>query len=297
MFVELVRTTTSDGHTLDGALIHPAASSPGRFDLDAVLFLHGVGGNFYAGNLFDYLAKEFVQLGVAALRVNTRGHDTISISWGSTGPVRQGAAYEVVDQCRTDIHTWANFLQEHGHRRIGILGHSLGAIKAIYSQAWEPHPAVHCVAACSPPRLSYSAFMNSDAQPLFFESFAAAREKVEQGQGDTLIQAKFPFPVLITAAGYLDKYGPEERYNILRFIDRVSCPVLVTYGQTELEKGGVAFAGMSDAIPAHRRVGQSIEVLSIPGADHAYTGVYGQLSAAVINWLVDTWPVNPDATF
>lgn len=285
MIVDLVRTTTSDGHRLDGALIAPSPVQNRLCRLDACLFLHGVGGNFYAGNLFDFIGQKLCERGTAVLRANTRGHDSISIVWGSTGPVRQGAAYEVVDQCRLDIVAWLQFLKARNFQRIGLIGHSLGAIKAIYSQALEPHPDVLSIIACSPPRLSYSAFMNSEAQPRFFESIANAREHLDRGQPETLFQATFPFPILITAAGYLDKYGPEERYNILKVVDRVTCPLLLTYGQLELERGGIAFAGMPEAILERRQPTQSLQVATIPGADHAYTGVYESLTDAILNWL------------
>lgn len=285
MLVELVRVHTSDGHRLDGSLLKRSGEGVVSPPVDAFIFLHGVGGNFYAGNLFDYLAGELSQRGMDVLRVNTRGHDSISITWGRTGPVRHGAAYEVVDQCRYDLTAWIQCLLDRGCQQIGILGHSLGAIKAIYSQAHEPHPAVRCLIACSAPRLSYSAFMNSEAQPKFFESMASARELIEKGQPESLFQAKFPFPILITAAGYVDKYGPDERYNVLRLVDRISCRMLATYGQLELENGGIAFAGMVDELTRRRREGQSLDVATVAGADHAYNGVYDRLGAKLFEWL------------
>jgi pimeloyl-ACP methyl ester carboxylesterase len=284
MLVELVRTVTSDGHRLDGALVSPAAGAIRRCDLDAMVLLHGVAGNFYSGGLFDWLARELPQAGVACLRVNTRGHDSVGVTWGRGGTTFHGAAFEIVDQCRLDLAAWVDFLVGRGLARVGVLGHSLGAIKAIYAQAHAGHSAVRCVIACSAPRLSYSAFINSDAQPRFFESLAAARELVERGQPEALILSKFPTPVWITAAGYLDKYGPEERYNVLNFIDRVTCPMLATYGELELAQGGVAFAGMAEAVQARRRPDQPLSVVTIAGADHAYTGVLDRLSKSIAEW-------------
>ncbi len=293
MIVDLVRTTTSDGQRLEGALFPAAVGKPRTCDLDACLFLHGVGGNFYGSNLLNYLASRMCDQGIATLIVNTRGHDTISLTWGSMGPVRQGAAYEVVDQCRYDVSAWFRFLQDRGFAKLGLLGHSLGAIKAIYSQAFASEAAIQAVVACSAPRLSYSAFMNSEAQPRFFESLAIAQEHLDQGRPEALFQASFPFPILITAAGYRDKYGTEERYNILKFVDRVTCPLLVTYGQLELERGGIAFAGMPEAVLAKRRPDQALEAVTIPGADHVYAGVYEQLSDAVLKWFSATLPRTP----
>ena len=78
--------------------------------------------------------------------------------------------------------------------------------------------------AISGPRLSYSAFMNAAESSLFWESLHTAQEMVKAGQGEELFTSKFPFPLLITAAGYIDKYGPAERYNILKFAAELPCP-------------------------------------------------------------------------
>jgi alpha/beta superfamily hydrolase len=285
MNVELVRVTTADGHRLDGALQVPLSATPRPCSVDACLILHGVGGNFYSSKLLEFLADRIGQLGVATLRVNTRGHDSLSICWTSTGPIRQGAMYEVVDQCRYDVAAWVGLLRERGFLRLVLLGHSLGAIKVIYSQAFDAASEVKAVVACSAPRLSYSAFMNSESQPRFFESVTAAREQIDKGQPEAIIQSKFPFPMVITAASFLDKYGPDERYNILKFVDRVPCPLLVTYGELELDRGGIAFAGMPEAVVSRRRPDQSLKAVTIPGADHVYSGVFDRLAAEVTAWM------------
>jgi pimeloyl-ACP methyl ester carboxylesterase len=166
-----------------------------------------------------------------------------------------------------------------------LIGHSLGAIKAIYATAHEKFPQVAAVVAASPPRLSYSAFVNSPESSVFWESMSTAERMVAEGRGEELFTGKFPFPLLITAAGYIDKYGPAERYNILKFAAELTCPALFTYGSKELEHGGVAFAGLPEALlelPDSQR--RTVEV--IEGADHFYTGVSDRLASTIVNWLV-----------
>jgi pimeloyl-ACP methyl ester carboxylesterase len=165
-----------------------------------------------------------------------------------------------------------------------LIGHSLGAIKAVYAQAHEKWPEVAAVVAASPPRLSYSAFMNSAESSVFWESFSTAEQMVAEGRGDELFTGKFPFPLLITAAGYLDKYGPAERYNILRFAADLPCPALFTYGSKELTAGGIAFSGLPDALlelPSAKN--RSAEV--IDGADHVYSGLGAELAGRITAWL------------
>jgi alpha-beta hydrolase superfamily lysophospholipase len=183
MHVELVRTVTRDGLRLDGALAPPplplgergmrsmpgegvqslgAALNPhprllpkgeGTIPTAAIL-LHGVAANFYTSSTFEPLISRLQSLGIAALAVNTRGHD--SVFGASLGMVRRrfGAAYETVDDCRHDVAAWVELLKSRGHERIVLIGHSLGAIKAVYAQALEKLPEVVAVVAVSGPRLS-----------------------------------------------------------------------------------------------------------------------------------------------
>jgi alpha/beta superfamily hydrolase len=107
---------------------------------------------------------------------------------------------------------------------------------------------------------------------------------VAEGRGEELFTGKFPFPLLITAAGYIDKYGPAERYNILHFAAHVPCPALFTYGSKELAGGGIAFANLPETLMSlsgpERR-----SVVVIDGADHVYAGVADELATSVCDWL------------
>jgi len=282
MHVELVRTQTTDGLRLDGAL---RAVSDGQVrEKPAVMVLHGVGGNFYSQGTLEPTINLLHAAGYPTLAINTRGHD--SVFGAQLGGVRKrlGAAYEIVDDCKLDLAAWIKLLLARGHERIMLLGHSLGAIKAIYAQAGDQHPNVAAVIAVSPPRLSYTAFMNAQESSLFFDSMAIARELAKEGAGDELFTAKFPFPLLISADSYIDKYGPAERYNILEFTHQLRCPALFVYGTKELTHGGIAFAGMPEALAKLPSLATR-EIITIEGADHFYAGVQEQLASRVGEWL------------
>lgn len=287
MHVELVRTVTSDGLRLDGALASPTDEPTDQppTNRPAALLLHGVAGNFYSSSTFESVIPKLRALGLAVLSVNTRGRD--SVFGASLGNVRRrlGAAYETVDDCRLDIAAWVKFLASRGYSSTVLIGHSLGAIKAVYGLAHEKWPEVRALVAVSGPRLSCAAFQNSpDSSGPFFDSLGTAERMVKEGRGDELFNSKFPFPLLITAAGYIDKYGPAERYNILRFAHDVPCPALFLYGSKELAGGGIAFDGLPEALAAlPSRERRSVAV--IDGADHVYTGVGEQLAAAIAHWL------------
>lgn len=285
MIVDLVKTTATDGIRLDGALHLPQQGAASAIDVDAILCLHGVASNFYGATLMEEIAPPLLGLGVAVLWANTRGHDNVHTSYVSQRARRQGAAYETVDECRFDIAAWIDFLAERGFSRVALLGHSLGAIKSVYYQAHQPHDAVSHVIAVSPPRLSYQAFQNSEASSRFFEAITTAEQHVQQGRPDTLMEVGFPFPLLITAGGYVDKYGPAERYNILQFAQRLSCPTLFCYGGSELQQGGVAFAGLPEALAELPWPNENFSVTTIPAADHVYTGLRDVLAGEIVCWL------------
>lgn len=285
MLVDLVRTQATDGLRLDGALLVPPASARHVAKLDAVVCLHGVTSNFYGSTIFESLSQPLLDMGIAVLWANTRGHDGHFV--GSVGGRRRrlGSAYELVDECRHDVAGWTEFLTGRGYDRVALLGHSLGAIKSLYAAAHEPHPAVQAVLAISPARLSHSAFKNGPESSLYFEALKDAERCVSEGRSAALIEVGFPFVMPITAAGYIDKYGPAERYNILKFAARIVPPVLFVFGQRELSDGGVAFAGLPEALAALPNQGQRFSIEVVPDADHIYTGTADKLASVVEGWV------------
>jgi len=283
MHLELVQATTPDGLRLWGALSRCAAQPASRL----VIGLHGVASNFYASTMMQSLADSLCQAGLDVLRVNTRGHDTCCTIGAADGARRLGAAFEIVDDCRHDIAGWVELARQRGYRQLILMGHSLGALKVIYSEAHDPTNEVSAVIALSPPRLSCQAFMAAETSSQFGEALRLAQQRVEQDRGEELIEIRFPVPLLITARGFLDKYGPGERYNILQFISRLRTPLLVTYGSQELEQPSIAFAGLSDAI-THATANDPDwpgRVDVIEGADHHYSHCREELASLLTEWL------------
>jgi hypothetical protein len=96
---------------------------------------------------------------------------------------------------------------------------------------------------------------------------------------------RFPLTYYVSAAGFVDRYGPEEKYNVLRLLPRVAVPTLVTYGSTEMQ-GEITFRGMSDAVERLSGAEKSRQVAVIAGADHIYSGVHEVLAARIERWLL-----------
>lgn len=280
MLVELLHVTTADHLRLDGVLI-PAQQSAVDWGVDCLVCLHGTGSNFYASALFNGLSPHLLEAGLPLVRVNTRGHDLVATSAGKL----HGSAYERVSDCVVDLQAWFELLESRGYRRVGLLGHSLGALKGIYALAQQRLPNVTRLLAVSPPWLSFARFSAGRKAELFRATLSEAEQHVAEGRGESLMEVVFPLPYVVTAAGYLDKYGPEERYHVPRLLRQVEAPTLVTFGTEELGEGG-AFAGLPEEIERMRSAGETkADVRVLAEANHQYLGCHAELASHLLRWL------------
>lgn len=284
MLVDLVRIQTRDGVALDGALQRPAETSPRLAPLDAAILVHGTGSNFYQSTLLELLADRFAAAGVAALRVNTRGHDGISTAVTQRGGRRLGAAFETVDDCRHDLAGWLAFARSRVGPRVGVMGHSLGAVKTLFAAAHESEFDPSLIVAVSPPRLSYSAFRASSRRDEFLQTFERAQGLVDAGQPNALIEVDIPLPMIISAAGYVDKYGPDERIDFTPLVERIACPILFVFGGSEVGSN-VAFQGLPTTLRSLRPSRYGREVAEIAEADHFYSGKRTELCDLIFDRL------------
>lgn len=285
MHVELVEVVTQDGVHLHGAW--QGAANPASAERRVpwgVICLHGTGANFYASRLLKDLVPGWLEAGVGVLRVNTRGHDLISTALTASGGRLQGAAYERVDDCRHDVQAWIDFLVQRGVHHVLLAGHSLGGVKVLYSQAHQMHSHVRGMIAISPPRLSYSRFLSGVRAADFKNDYAKAAAMRDAGEPQALIEVRFPLRYSITAAGFLDKYSPEESCNFVPLLAKIGVPVLCTFGSDELTPGS-AFDGLPEELRSLGRDSNQLTVEVIPRANHIYTGRSQDLWERIHPWV------------
>jgi len=278
---EPVETLTVDGIRLHGLRLMPTDSGP--MSGLVVLTWHGVGGNFYSTHLFRDATTRLRQLGADVVWTNNRGHDGWSI--GPTGPRKGcGAAFECVADCRLDAAAWESWAERHlGARPIVHWGHSLGAVKSIFAVASEGRAAVRGVIASSPPLLSFERLRQGAQSSAFLAAIELATRTAEEDP-ERLIKVTHPFPLWIAAGAYLDKYGPGERYDVLRLIDQITSPLLFTYGELELRQPTDAFAEVvSRLVP--RCDDQQRRFREVPRANHFYAQGANRLADEVIEFL------------
>jgi pimeloyl-ACP methyl ester carboxylesterase len=199
------------------------------------------------------------------------------------GPRRIGSSLEKVEDCCHDLLGWTEFLVERGFRSIAVIGHSLGGIKTVYSAVHSPHPAVQRLVVVSPPRLAHGYYLASEQRETFESHYREAEQSVAAGKPDELIQIRFPLPFLVSASSFLEKYGPDEKYNFLRYLGQIAVPALFTFGTVELQE--VNFRGLPEAITEATSARQNIRVVTVDGANHSYTGKIDELSHNIRSWL------------
>lgn len=270
---------------MEGLLL-PAETTGKKFPVSALVLVHGTGSHFYSGGVLERFSRQAQVAGLTVLRINTRGHDVVTRLAGRQGAVWGGAAYETISDCRQDLAAWIAFLNERGHSRIGLVGHSMGAVKAIYAQAHDRHPAVGCVIGISPPRFCHERFLSHPACGPFREDLQKAQAFVAQGQGHQLMSVHQPLPLLLTAEGFLAKYGPHDEYDFVKHLPNIHCPSLILVG-SESVRTSPAFGGIPDdlrqLLADHPHQPLTFEL--IEGADTVYSTCPDKPFHRVEHWL------------
>ncbi len=284
MPLELVRVTTNDEMYLDGVLYQPPGGKSSELPVDVFLIVHGTGSNFYAPGLLETFAQQAADAGVPALRINTRGHDAVCSNPGPQGAQRGGAAHESIADCRHDLHAWINELLRRGYRNIALVGHSMGGVKSIYTMSQASHPAVKFVISLSAPRFQHAAYRDHPQGAKFRDEYAAARNFVDNGTPDRLMSITLPLPMLITAANYLEKYGPEDQFDIVKHLPSVACPVLLLVGSESITRS-LAFSNQPEVLAELAEQQPHIEFQTVKDANTNYSGQWHVPFERAVEWL------------
>lgn len=283
MPLEFTRVKTGDGILLDGRLDLPEPPLPQKQPVDAWLIVHGTGSNFYAPGVLEAFAEQVVKAGHAALRVNTRGHDIICTLPGSKAPMSGGAAFETISDCVEDVRTWINELARRGFSRVALVGHSMGAVKVLYAQAHDPRPNVVAVVAISPPRFNHASWQAMAHTQPFRDDFRRATELVAAGRGEELMLVQQPLPLWLTAASYVAKYGPHDRYDFVPLLPRIAVPTLLLVGTASIASSP-AFAPIPDAVKELQRSQSNLKLQLVPGAGVSYADQLDLPARIALDW-------------
>ena len=140
----------------------------------------------------------------------------------------------------------------------------------------------------SPVRLSYSYYMESEDAEEFQGIIQRADQMEAEDRAQELMEVRFPIAQMFSAASYLDKHGPAERYNLVDLAAKVRVPMLVMGG--ELETHTRLRDCPQDMVTAAVNSPRA-EYVIIPGGNHSLLNSMDQASATVLDWLGSLAPV------
>lgn len=285
--MELVKTKSEDGVCLDGVMLRSTAARD-QAPADLVICHHGVACNFYDTRLYGPLGELLLSAGCDVLKVNNRGHDVVYNQFGRGSPTlrrtrgRLGAAFELMDDCRLDWKAWTDFAEAEGYRRIALWSHSLGAVKTLHFLSSQGDPRLVFAIASSPPRFQHQSYLASAAGEAFGKAYERALALEAAGEADTIFSISVPTPSLFSARTFIDKYGPEDRFDYLPMFGKIRTPLFVTVGGSERD---TAFIGLNEHGADWVKAVPGAGFARIPEADHFYTGQCGALWGAAQAWI------------
>ena len=145
----------------------------------------------------------------------------------------------------------------------------------------------HALGPVSPPRFCHQSFQDHPDAESFREDYRRCLELVDAGTGTDLIRVRQPLPLWLTAEGFLAKYGPEDRFDLVRHLPDVDCPVLVIVGRRTISSSP-AFSSLPEdlanlGLPADRL---SIEI--VDDADMEYSNDPAEPFRRTTDWLQES---------
>jgi len=264
---EMVTLRTADGARLQGIIFRapkPSAS--------ALLLVHGYGGNFYEA-YFPKLAEAAARVGYDTLALNMRDHDT--------GPKKSSFLDNQVD-----IAAGAAYLRGLGHKRLVLLGQSMGTNRVLYYQAASGDRDIAATILVSGPGDLFEwnvwQFGKEKAQATVDE--ALNLQRAVRGEELMLVDLGPIGKALYTARYLLSLRGPHRLSNPYLNLAKVKNPILIVQGTAD------------KLIPPD--VGKRLQMAagptavsaSIEGAGHGFENYESALSEKVLGWLSTVAP-------
>jgi uncharacterized protein len=259
---ELVALRTTDGVRLQGIVFR--ASKPRQI---ALLLVHGYAGTFYSA-YFAKLGEAAAQAGYDTLASNMRDHDA-------------GPKTSSFTDNQADIAAGASYLRQLGHKRLVLLGQSMGTNRVLYYQAASGDPDIAATVLVSGPGDLFEwnvwQFGKEKAQATVDEALKMQRA----GREEELMMVDLG-PIgkaLYTPRYLLSMRGPDRLSNPYTNLAKVKNPILIIQGTAD--KLIQPDIGKRLQIAA----GPTAVLASIQGAGHGFANYESPLIEKVLGWL------------
>ncbi len=122
---------------------------------------------------------------------------------------------------------------------------------------------------------------------VYEEQFGQAKELIEKGKPEGLMSIRYPQPMLISAATFMDKYGSDS-YDYMKLLEKMSTPTLWTFGRREVDGRRASFRECDQTLSCMLTNQPHHEVITIDDADHNYSLGRSTLAVKIRKWM-DDW--------
>jgi pimeloyl-ACP methyl ester carboxylesterase len=203
----------ADGQIFTGVLYRPADG--GDKDRPAFIMHHGLSEDAIHSST-HWLGWRLAQDGYAALGVANH-------SSGVGGAVMSGNLAAVAD----DTKRWADWMSDHGYKRLILQGHSMGGIQISNYMSLTHDPRVVGMVYMAPTLDEVRNARETLGLKVYDQQVQEAEAAIKAGEADTHMMSQNK---LRTAGRFLDSSGPDSRSVHTQRIKEFNTPMLVIAG-------------------------------------------------------------------
>lgn len=279
--VSLVRARTRDGVWLDGVIAEPR-----RRRNVALVWVHGLGSTFSSGQpLIRVLSTRLNAAGIAYLKLNNRGHDTVA---RGSGRRLAGAAFERFGDSVEDIRATIALARRAGYGQVVLAGHSTGANKVLHYAARRRDRRVRGLILLGP--ISDVAGEMKRVGRRELRRRVAVAERIARRHPDALVPRAFGFR---SARRYISLYRPGEAEDVFPYyradapwtaLRRVRRPIAAVIGSRDEYLDRPA-AALIEAVERNATGARSFTGIVVPGARHSFQEHEEALARAIVHWV------------
>jgi pimeloyl-ACP methyl ester carboxylesterase len=236
-----------------------------------LIFVHGMGGNFYRSNFRKQLFLDAASAKFDVLMFNNRGAE-------------KDVATEQFTDCLEDLDAALAFAKRKGYRHVTLMGTSTGCQKITYHQALRANPLVKALVLTAIG--DDYAISRRDLGRTHAHWVAKAKQLVARGKGDTILPRCNGFSALrflsvadpkSIEAQLFDFAGPMRHYQ------RVKIPVLALLPEQE-QYACIPIHDMA-AILQQKSRSRNFACIIVPRGDHSFKNAEPAASRAAYIWL------------
>lgn len=278
--VSLVRVRTRDGVWLDGVIAEPR-----RRRNAALIWVHGLGSAFSSGQpLIRELSTSLTVAGIAYLKLNTRGHDTVARG----GKRLAGAAFERFGESVEDIRAMIALARRAGYGKVILAGHSTGANKVLHYAGRVRDRRVSGLILLGP--ISDIAGESKRIGRRELRRRVVVAERIARRDPEALVPRAFGF---WSARRYISLYRPGEAEDVFPYyrpharwaaLRRIRLPIAAIVGSRD-EYLDRRPAELMDAFERNATRARSFTGVVIPGALHGFQKHEDVLARAIVRWV------------